>query len=181
MSKRKTPFDEACETKKPRLLFILLGIRNENMLKYIQPALNEHIPPEKIFYYKVWEHSFNLTLNYYESWFTDVMIKKGSYEVVVVLHDENMDIMAETFDRRMKAFHSTYNYMVVKCEFRKPYEMIDPDEEELKEPVKIPTHFWEYFANEMSHYYHDTCTGNLSTLKEFTCDEKILEEIKELN
>ena len=75
---------------KPRLLFILLGVRNDSVLKHIEPVFAEQF--KSIYYYKVWEHEFPHTTNYYDSWFTDVMIKKGWNDVVVVLHDENMDL-----------------------------------------------------------------------------------------
>ena len=102
--KYKTPYPVLFD--KPRLLFILLGIRNECVLKYFKPAFEKAFPKDKVFYYTVCEHHFPESTNGYQSWFTDIMIKKGSSEVVIILHDESMDLMAEIFDERMKTFHA---------------------------------------------------------------------------
>ena len=159
---------------KPRLLFILLGVRNDSILKHIQPVFAEHF--KNIYYYKVWEHEFPHTTNYYDSWFTDVMIKKGSNDVVVVLHDENMDLMAETFDRRMSTFHSAFNHVIVKTEFRKPYTVTESPPT-FVEP-KMPLYFWDLFANEMTHHYYDMQTGVLSTVRDFKFIEDDLDEAR---
>ena len=104
------------------------------------------------------------------------MIKKGWNDVVVVLHDENMDLMAETFDRRMSTFHSAYNHVIVKTEFRKPYTVTESPPT-FVEP-KMPLYFWDLFANEMTHHYYDMQTGVLSTVRDFKFIEDDLDEAR---
>ena len=155
---------------KPRLLFVLLGVRNECILKYIQPALHKHLNTENIYYYKVWEHDFPNTTNYYQSWFTDIMIKKGSNEVIVVIHDENSTLMGEIFDNRMKAFHSIYNYTIVEAEFRKEFEVLDSehkfsDEEYEKKLSETHSSYWELFGHLINLNYREVYKDSTTIVK----------------
>ena len=154
--------------EKPRLLFVLLGVRHECILKYIQPTLHKHLNTENIFYYKVWEHDFPNTTNCYQTWFTDIMIKKGSNEVIIVVHDENMDLMGEIFDNRMKAFHSIYNYTIIEAEFRKEFEVLDHKfsvEEYEKELSDIHSSYWELFGYLVDSNYHEVYKDSPTIVK----------------
>ena len=110
------------------------------------------------------------TSNLYNSWFTDIMMKKGSNSVAVVVHDEDMEQMGATFDARMQAFHSIYNYKIAEVEFRRSHRIyseerpFNPRRYERKF-AKLPWHFWGMFRCQMQHCLCDVYTGCLKTIK----------------
>ena len=155
---------------KPRILFILLGIEHECVLPHISFVIDKGFHSEGIFYYKVWEHDIPNTTNLYNSWFTDIMTKKGNNRVIVVAHDESMDLMGAIFDSRMQAFHSIYNYKIAEVEFRRPnriYTEEHPFEaRKLKKKFnEIPWTFWGMFKVDIEHCLCHIYTGCLKTIK----------------
>ena len=168
-SKEKALF-EVFFPDKPRLLFILLGIEHECVLPHISFVIDKAFQNEGIFYYKVWEHDIPNTTNLYNSWFTDIMMKKGSNKVIVVVHDECMEDMGVIFDTRMQAFHSLYNYKIIEVEFRRPLRIYSEEHPFIPRKLKkkfneIPWSFWEMFKIQLEHCLCDTYTGCLKTIK----------------
>ena len=165
----------SCEVffpNKPRLLFILLGLEHPSALPFIFMAIHRAFRYENIFWYKVWEHmDIPNTSNLYSSWFTDIMMKKGSSTVVVIVHDENMKDLSTMIDTRMQAFHSIYNYKIAEEEFRRPLRIFSEekpfDPKEYKEKfAKLPMSFWGMFKIHLEHSLVDTYTGCLKTIDE---------------
>lgn len=167
----------SCEVffpNKPRLLFILLGIEHPSALPFLFMAIHRSFQYENIFWYKVWEHmDIPNTSNLYNSWFTDIMMKKGSSTVVVIVHDENMKDFSTLIDARMQAFHSIYNYKIAEEEFRRSHRIFS--EEHPFNPMEyrdkfadLPMPFWEMFKCNLDHCLVDTYAGCLQTI---TCHD----------
>lgn len=168
-SKEKALF-EVFFPDKPRLLFILLGIEHECVLPHISFVIDKAFQNEGIFYYKVWEHDIPNTTNLYNSWFTDIMMKKGSNKVIVVVHDECMEDMGVIFDTRMQAFHSIYNYKIAEVEFRRPLRIYSEEHPFIPRKLKkkfneIPWTFWGMFKVDIEHCLCHIYTGCLKTIK----------------
>ena len=164
----------SCEVifpNKPRLLFILLGLEHPSALPFLFMAIHRAFRNEKIFWYKVWEHmDIPNTSNLYSSWFTDIMMKKGSSGVVVIVHDEDMQNFSTMIDTRMQAFHSICNYKIAEEEFRRPLRIFS--EEKPFDPMEyhekfanLPMPFWEMFKCRLEHCLIDTYAGCLKTIE----------------
>ena len=78
----------------------------------------------------------------------------------------------------MSTFHSAYNHVIVKTEFRKPANITEEPPCPFIEPKKTPLYFWDLFANEMAHHYYDMQTGVLSTVRDFKFIEDDLDEAR---
>ena len=115
-----------CDIEKPRLLFILVAEHNTKYSDVIVPAVKLKLTPD-VYHYNCSEHVDEHSTNLYNTWFTDLMMKKGNNKVVVVTHDENEEMMMEIFDARMHNFHSIYNHMFVSIDLR-PFSSGDYDE-----------------------------------------------------
>ena len=157
-----------CDVHKPRVLFVLVAEHTTKYSDVIVSAAKLKLTPN-VYHYNCSEHVDMHSTNLYNSWFTDIMIRKANNSVVVVTHDENEELMMEIFDSRMHNFHSIYNHMFISIDMR-PYSCGGELDETLLSELTKP------FMQKLWEKYADIHLGSLSCTKIYKI--KKLESIK---
>lgn len=131
---------------KPRIHFVLINEKeNEDKFsKFLYYGLQLKLQTE-IYFYEC-KKGFQIgAQDLYNSWFTDIMFKKGGHSVILVKHQEgDGSELSELFDHRIHAFYGQYNHFITSIDLNTKHKFGDEMYFVLMSLQMIPSIWGDY-------------------------------------
>lgn len=111
---------------KSRIHFVLINEdKNEDKYsKLLYHGLKLKLQTD-IFFYECEDDCQIGSQDKFNSWFTDIITKKGNHKVIIVKHQTDEVKLSDVFDNRLHAFHSIYKHFVTSINLKTSFKFGD--------------------------------------------------------
>lgn len=141
---------------KPIIHFVLINeskdVNKYSKFLYYSILLKLQLKDDEIMIYECEDDKQVGSQDRINSWFTDIMMKKGRCSMIIVKHQEKDFVnMSDIFDARMHAFHCLYNHFITNINLISKHNVGDEFYFVLMAHQMVPSIWDDYLQMKFGH------------------------------